>query len=105
MSVILQLSCYEDNPLGMLECALADMAASVGGQGMFALLGGGLFIFVYYIASGGKLATPSVMLLITGGLMIPVLPAQFALMAQVIMFLGLVGAILAGLDKYVDQTP
>lgn len=105
MTMILQLSCYTDNPQGMLGCALGDLAASAGGQSIFALFGGGLFIMAYYLASGGKLATPSVMLLLLGGLMVPVLPAGYGTMAQVIMFLGVVGAILAGLDKYVDRTP
>jgi len=103
--MLLQLACYTDNPQGMLGCALGDLAGAVGGPSMFALFGGGLFIMSYYLASGGKLATPSVMLLITGGLMIPVLPPNYQIMAQVIMFLGLVGAVLAGLDKYVDRTP
>lgn len=101
----LQLGCYTDNPQGMLECALSDLAGAVGGQAMFALLGGGTVIFAYYKASGGSLATPSVMLFLLGGLMIPSLPANFQVMAQVLMFLGLVGAVLAGLDKYVDNTP
>lgn len=100
----LQLACYTDNPMGMLECGLADLAGAVGGQAMFALLAGGTIIFGYYKASGGSLATPSVMLLLLGGLMIPSLPAQFATMAQVLMFLGLVGAVLAGLKKYVGNS-
>lgn len=98
--MLMQLSCYTDTPTGMLECALGDLAASVGGQSMFALLGGGVLIFSYYKASGGSLATPSVMLLLLGGLMLPVLPTHYQTMAQVVMFLGLVGAILAGLQKY-----
>lgn len=101
---LLQLACYTDNPQGMLTCALDDIAAAVGGQAMFALLGGGTLIFAYYKASGGSLATPSVMLFLLGGLMIPSLPAQFQTMAQVLMFLGLVGAILAGLKKYVGNS-
>lgn len=103
--MLLQLSCYTDNPQGMLACALSDLAGAVGGQSMFALLGGGTILLAYYKASGGSLATPSVMLFLLGGLMIPSLPSQFQTMAQVLMFLGVVGAVLAGMKKYVDSTP
>lgn len=105
MMIPLQLACYTNNPQGMLTCALSDLAGAVGGESMFALLGGGLIIGTYYLASGGSLATPSVMVFLLGALMIPSLPVQYQGMAQVLMFLGIVGAILAGLDKYVDRTP
>lgn len=100
---VLQLSDYTSG--GLLEAALNDLAAAVGGDGVFGLLAGGVLIMSFYLASSGGLATPAVLTALVGGLMIPVLPAGFARMAQVIIFLGLVAALLAGLDRWVDNSP
>jgi hypothetical protein len=103
MTVLLQLGDYTDG--GLLEAALNDLAAAVGGDAVFGLLVGGTLILAFYLASSGGLATPAVLTALVGGLMIPVLPAGMQRIAQVIIFLGLVAALLAGLDRWVDNTP
>jgi len=102
-ATLLQLSDYTSG--GLLEAALNDLAAAVGGQEMFGLLVGGALLLTFYVASGGGLATPAVFTALSGGVMISTLPPQFRGMAQVIIFLGLVAATLGLFDKMVDNVP
>jgi len=90
---------------GLLDAALGDLAAAVGGDGVFGLLVGGGVLFSFYLASDGGLATPSVMTALFGGVLFGTLPAGFARIGQVVIFVGLVAAIFGLLDKFVDQTP
>jgi hypothetical protein len=99
----LQLGDYTDG--GLLDAALNDLAAAVGGDAVFGLLVGGGVLFSFYLASDGGLATPSVLTALAGGVLFGTLPGGFARIAQVIIFVGLVGAIFGLLDKFVDQTP
>jgi len=103
MSVLLQLGDYTDG--GLLDAALSDLSAAVGGDAVFGLLVGGVLLLSFYLASSGGLATPAVLTALIGGLMIPVLPAGYGRIAQVIMFLGLVAALAAGIDRWIDNSP
>lgn len=94
-----ELSCYTDG--GMLACVLGDLAAAVGGQGQFGVLVGGVFLLSVWLAGDGDIATPAVMTVLAGGLLIPILPPSYASIARTIAFVGLVGALLAAGEKYV----
>lgn len=103
MYQLLQLSDYTSG--GLLKAALTDLAAAVGGDANFGLLVGGVLLLSFYIASNGGLATPATATALVGGIMIPALPPGFGRIAQVIIVLGLMAAIMAGLEKYVSNTP
>jgi hypothetical protein len=95
------LDCYIDNPFGWLNCGLSQLTAAVGGEGLFGLLIGGVTIMSFYIASGGNLATASTLTVLIGGLLVAALPASYQAIAITIMFIGLVGAVLRGLETFV----
>lgn len=97
------LGCYIDNPNGWLECALGQQANALGSQITWGLVVGGMLILTFYIATDGGIAVPSMVTAILGGVMIPALPPAYQSMAMVIMFLGLVGAILSALARFVMQ--
>jgi hypothetical protein len=101
--VVLQLDKYLDG--GMLEAALADLAAAVGGEAVFGLLAGAMVMLTFYIASNGGLATPATLTALTGGVMIAALPVGFRAIGQVVIFLGLVGAVLSVFNKMVAERP
>ena len=103
LHTILQLGDYTSG--GLLEAALTDLSAAVGGDAVFGLLVGGVLMLAFYLASNGGLATPATLTALVGGILIPALPPGFGRIAQVIIFLGLVAAIMAGLEKYVSNTP
>lgn len=98
------LSCYIAENANMLSCGLGDVIAATRGEAILGLLGGGGLMLGFYQASDGSLAAASVLTLLVGPLLIPVLPAQLAAVATTIMFLGLVGGILSALNKYVMST-
>jgi hypothetical protein len=96
-----ELGCYTANNSDLLACSLADMSVATGGEGLFGILVGGATLLTFYIASDGGLATPGVLTALVGGILLPTLPPSYRSIALVIVFLGLVAAIMAGLKKYV----
>lgn len=95
------LSCYTSNPLGMHWCALDQISAAFGGQGVFGLFVGGLVFTVGYFTTDGDVVTPSVILILLGGILIPSLPSQYQMLAATLMFVGGVGAVMQLLNRYV----
>lgn len=89
----------------MFEAALADLAAAVGGQEVFGLLVGAVLMLAFYLASNGGMASVAALTALSGGLLIASLPPGFQRVAQVVIFLGLVAAVYALIDKFVDSTP
>jgi hypothetical protein len=97
------LGCYTGGN-DLLQCALGDMAAAMGGDAVFGLLVGGSVLLTFYVASGGGLATPGVLTALLGGIMIPALPPAYQSIAMTIVLLGLTAALLSGAKKYVMST-
>jgi hypothetical protein len=95
------LDCYINNPFGWHTCALNQLTNATGGEGLFGLLTGSMILLTLYIASGGKLATAATMTVLIGGILVAALPASYQGVAITIMFLGLVGAVLRGLETFV----
>jgi len=94
------LDCYLDGQ-GWLQCALDQMVAATGGEGVFGLLVGSTLLLTFYIVSGGRLATASTLTVLIGTIMVPSLPSQYQTVAVTIMFLGLFGGLLKLAERYV----
>lgn len=94
-------ACYKDPDTAAIDCAVQGLWAGVGGQEIFAFLVAGVLALGMYVASDGGMATPAVILTLTGSFLIASLPAQYQSTAQVVIFVGLVAAILALGQKYV----
>jgi hypothetical protein len=98
--VILQ-ACGLNNWLaGNLEQCLFSPIIGLSSSGVFGLLIGGSIFASLYFAGGGSLTTPTVVSILLGGVLIPVLPSQFAGIAWAILFLGGVAAALQVGQKY-----
>jgi len=95
------LDCYTSSPREMHWCALADITAAFGGQGLFGLALSALVFLGGYIITDGDIVTPSIVLLLLGGILIPSLPTQYQMLALTLMFAGGVGAVMQLLGKYV----
>jgi hypothetical protein len=98
-----ELSEYADG--GLLDAALGDLAAAVGGEQMFGLLVGGALLLSFYLASNGGLTTPAALTALSGGLLISALPPAYRAIAQTVIFLGLAVGVMALFDKFVDREP
>lgn len=90
-------SCYFDSAIA---CLLDQYIAAFGGQGTFGLIAGGTLFATFFIVSNGRLTPPAVILLLTGGVVVPLLPGQFGTLAGTIVLLGLAGAVFAAARKY-----
>jgi hypothetical protein len=84
----------------MLQAALDDLVAAAGGEAIFGVLIGGTLILSLWIAGDGDLATPSVITVLLGAIMFPLLPGTYLGIARVITFIGLTAATLAAVEKY-----
>lgn len=95
------LDCYTNNPRMMHICALDDITAVFGGQGLFGLTVAGLVFVGGYFVGDGDIVVPGVMLMLVGGILLPSLPVQYQTLALTLMFAGGVGAVMKLLGKYV----
>lgn len=89
----------------MLSWTLGELGAAFGSPEAFAFLAGGTLLLSFYLASNGGLAAPATLTALIGGVLIASLPAGYQSMGQVVIFLGLVAALLAGFRKYATTNP
>lgn len=102
MTVMLQSisnSCYFSG--NALTCVLDQLVAGTGGEAMFGLMAGGLIFLVFYWASEGDMATPTVALILTGTVFVPMVPGNYGRLGAGIVVIGLAAAIWAVLKQYV----
>lgn len=92
-------SCYFGGDA--VSCVLDQLVSAFGGQALFGLIAGGVIFTGFYIASEGSLATPTVALILTGTVTIPMLPASYSRIAYGIVLIGLTAAIWQVMQKYV----
>lgn len=97
------VSCYVADDANWLTCALGDLTSSFGGEANFGLAIGGAAILIFFIAGDGDYSTPAVMLMLVGGVLVPMLTGGFGEMAMTIMFLGLVAGLMAVGRRYLMQ--
>ena len=84
-----------------LSCLIQKLVSAFGGEAMFALFLAAFIFVIFYIASEGDLAVPTVALILTGTVTVPMLPAQFARISYAVVLIGLAAAVWQGLQKYV----
>lgn len=94
------LDCYATPGNNLLTCVLDDAVGAFGGQALFGLIIGSAVLFSLWWANDGRIGTPAVVVLISGGILLPLLPAQYATAARAFAFIGLVAAIIAVGQRY-----
>lgn len=92
-------SCYLGSDA--LTCLIDQWINAFGGPELFGLLVASTIFIVMYIASDGSISVPAVAILLIGGPLIPLLPAQYSSLATTIVFIGLAAAVFAALQRYV----
>jgi len=98
-SVDLGGSCYFGGDA--LACLLDQLVGALGGEGLFGFLLGSLIFGVFYVASDGDIATPTVALVLTGTVLVGMVPAQYQQIAYAVVLVGLGAAVWQVLQKYV----
>lgn len=97
MTLNSELECYTGGG-NMLWCALDQITAAFGGQGLFGLMTGGLVILGMYALSKDVVVS-AVVALVFGGILVPALPGQYQALALSIMFAGGVAALFGLANK------
>jgi VIT1/CCC1 family predicted Fe2+/Mn2+ transporter len=96
-----EIGCYANNPLGMVgECLLPQLVAGAGGPAMLGTLVSAA-VFASLGLAGRSLAPVSVMLVLVGGVAVPMLPPAFSQLAFSIVVVSLAVAIMSIAKKYV----
>ncbi len=96
------LQCFLDGGARSgLQCALADIFAALGGDGLAGLIISGFVLVPFYFAGEGDAGTPAVILILLGGIMIRELPPQYQGTAKVIVVIGGIVAFLRLAEAYV----
>ena len=92
-----------NNPGSLFQWAIDNIYASLGGEALGGTLITGAILVSLYLAGSRSFATPAVVLILLGGIMLPLLPGGLAQIGTTVMLLGLVAAILAVAEKYFIQ--
>jgi hypothetical protein len=83
------------------QCVFPTLVAGVGGEAVFGVLIGGVLATALTVAGDGDLATPAVVTLLAGAVLVPLLPGQFVSLARAVVVVGIVAAILAVGQRWV----
>lgn len=98
-SVDIADSCYFGG--SALACLLDQLTAAFGGPGMFGVLAGGMLFVVFYVAADGGLATPTVVLILSGTVLASMAPAQYREIALGVVVIGVAAALWGVIRQYV----
>jgi len=97
------LGCFVDQSTPMTDC-LVDGAFGAGpAPSLMGLLMGGTLLMSLYIAGDGDLIVPSVVTILLGGAMVPVLPPQFVPLAYSFLVLGVAATIFGVWIRYTEE--
>ena len=96
-------SCYFSGDA--TTCLLDQLTASAGGPALFGLVLGAVLFGVFYVASEGSLAVPTVVLVLAGGVIAPMLPDHYGQIAEGVVVMGLAAALWQVIKKYVLSRP
>lgn len=86
---------------GDWETAVFGPIVDLIGEGAFAVLIGSVLIVSFWLAGDRDLAAPSIVTILLGALMFPLLPGNFQGIAWAVVFIGVTGAFFAVMRRYV----
>jgi hypothetical protein len=96
------LSCIAEGTQGdLMTCVLEDLGAAAGGFLVVGLLVGGTTLLSLYLAGDGEPAAPTVVTILLGSALVPILPAQYVTIAWSIVVLGIAFGAFAALNRWV----
>lgn len=69
------------------------LVRSFGGPALFGVLMSAVIFVVFYVASDGDVATPTVALILIGTVTVPMVPQNYGRIGAAIVLMGLAGAV------------
>jgi len=82
-------------------CGISQWSAAFGGDALFGTMVGSLLFLALYVAADGDMAVPTVAVILTGGVFVPMLPSNLQSISTGIVVIGLAAAVWQVLQKYV----
>ena len=94
------LGCFVDEAGTMTDC-LVDGAFGAGpAPSLMGLLMSGVLLTTLYIAGDGSIIVPSVITILLGSAMIPILTAQFVTIAYTVVVIGITAAMFGAWSRF-----
>lgn len=97
------LGCFVDESTEMTDCLVEGAFGAGPAPELMGLIMAGTLLTSLYIAGDGTVAVPSIVTILLGALMVPVLPAQYVGFAYTVVVLGIVVAIFAVWTRFTHQ--
>ncbi len=98
------VACFAEGTEGDLaQCALDGVFSAGPAPSLMGLLMGGTLITSLYIAGDGTVVVPSVVTILLGSALVPILPAQYVTFAYTVTVLGITVAAFAAWTRFTHQ--
>lgn len=85
----------------LLDAVLNDLVAATSGEALLGVLVGGMIILAFYVGGDRDLATPTVLTILLGSVLIPMLPASYQQTGISLIILGIAAGIMAIARRYI----
>jgi hypothetical protein len=85
----------------LLDAVLNSLTAATGGEALLGILFGGMIVVSFYVAGGRDLAAPTVLTILLGSVLIPMLPGQYQQIGLSLIIVGIAAGIMAIANRYV----
>jgi len=97
------LGCFLDENSEMTDCVVDGVFAAGGAPSLMGLLMGGTLITSLYIAGDGTVVVPSVVTILLGSALVPVLPAQYVTFAYTLVVIGITVAAFSAWTRFTHR--
>jgi len=87
----------------MTDCMVDGVFAAGPAPSLMGLLMGGTLITSLYVAGDGSVVVPSVVTILFGSLLVPILPAQYISFAYTVVVLGITVAAFSAWTRFTHQ--
>ena len=94
------LGCFVDETTTMTDCLVDGVFGAGPAPSLMGLLMSGVLLTTLYIAGDGSIIVPSVITILLGSAMIPILPAQFVTLAYTVVVIGITAAIFGAWSRF-----
>lgn len=98
------VGCFAEGAEGdLMQCVVEGTFAAGPSPALVGLLLSGVLLTSLYVAGDGTVAVPAVVTIVFGGLMVPLLPAQFVTLAYSVATVGIMAAVFAVWNRFTSQ--
>jgi len=98
------LGCFIDPSSEMTDCLVEGAFNAGPAPSLMGLLMGGTLLTSLYIAGDGTIIVPSVVTILLGSVLVPVLPPQYVTFAYTVVVLGITVAAFAAWTRFTSPT-